>query len=209
MKYRTIAIEGNIGSGKTTLAKLLAQKLGATIELETFENNPFLAKFYQQPERYALPVELFFLTDRYAQLQKTSLSENGKGICISDYTLVKSLVFARVTLKDDELMVYERVFKITYPSIPQPDLIIFLQNTPDNLLHRIQERGRPYEKAIEADYLEKIDQSYEQYYRQSAPGKVLVLDVSKKDFLNNPGDVQQVIELLNEEHAVGVSEIRL
>jgi len=206
MKRKTIAIEGNIGSGKTTLAKLLAQKLGAGTVLETFENNPFLPKFYTDPDRYALPAELFFLTERYIQLQKRPPKEQ---LVISDYTLVKSLIFAQVTLKKDELALYERVFKTVYATIPNPDLTVYLYNTPENLLAHIQKRGRPYEKIIKASYLEAIDRAYRQYYQYLQTEKILILDISAIDFLSNSGDLQKVIDLLEREQTVGVREIKL
>ncbi|HRX32118.1 MAG TPA: deoxynucleoside kinase, partial [Tenuifilaceae bacterium] len=155
MQY--LVIEGNIGAGKTTLATMLANELNAKLTLEQFSDNPFLPKFYQNPERYSFPLELSFLAERYRQLnvdlRSTSLFHN---ITIADYFFMKSLIFAQNTLTGDELQLYKQLFNIIYSSLPKPDLYVYLHLPTEKLLKNIEKRGREYEKTITADYLNSI-----------------------------------------------------
>jgi deoxyadenosine/deoxycytidine kinase len=208
MKYPFITIEGNIGSGKTTLATLLAKKLGANLILETFENNPFLARFYEEPERYAMPVELFFLCERCEHL-KNQLAITVGQPAISDYSLIKSLIFAEVTMHGDERAVYERIFHIANPTVPQADLTIYLHNKVDNLLENIRLRGRPYEQNIPAEYLQKVEASYLEYYKKHSSGRVLIVNVESLDFLYQSGDVQRLLAALEKDYAEGVHYLNL
>jgi len=193
-KYNYIAIEGNIGAGKTTLSRMLAEDFNAKTVLERFADNPFLPKFYEDNERYAFPLEMSFLADRYSQLSEDLAQfDLFKNFIVSDYYIFKSLIFAQVTLQKEEYFLYRKMFDIMYKEISKPDLYIYLyQNTP-RLLENIKKRGREYEQNIEPAYLDKIHQGYSTFIKTEENLKTLIIDVSDKDFVNNPTDYLDII----------------
>jgi deoxyguanosine kinase len=194
-KYNYIAIEGNIGAGKTTLSGMIAKDFNAKIILERFADNPFLPKFYEDNDRYAFPLEMSFLADRYQQLSDDLAQfDLFKNFIVSDYYIFKSLIFAQVTLQKEEYFLYRKMFDIMYKEISKPDLYIYLyQNTP-RLLENIKKRGRDYEQNISPEYLDKIHQGYNTFIKTEENLNTLIIDVSDKDFLNNPNDYKDVID---------------
>ncbi len=196
MKYHFIAVEGNIGAGKTTLAKQLAEHYNATLLLEQFAENPFLPLFYEDKQRHALPVELSFLTDRYEQLQ-AALKEhnNSNGLLIADYSIYKSPLFARNNLNDTEFALYSRIHDLIKTHIPKPDLFIYLHTPIDRLQRQIKKRGRSYEQDITDHYLEEIEAAYGQYFKKDATD-VLWIDNAETEF-NNPIHFNQLIQYID------------
>lgn len=182
-----IAIEGNIGTGKTTLSKLLAHDLNAALILEQFEDNSFLPKFYQEPRRYAFPLEMSFLSERFHQLKNASVGYDlFIDEWIADYALLKSRVFARVNLDEDEYLLYLKMFQIVAPQVPQPDLVVYLHRPVHQLLLQIAKRGRPYEQDIQPSYLEQVQLMYLEDLRVFAKSKrVLVIELEQLSFLND------------------------
>ncbi|MBI3501227.1 MAG: deoxynucleoside kinase [Bacteroidetes bacterium] len=170
-----ISIEGNIGAGKTTLAKILAKELNASLLLEKFEQNPHLEKFYKNPKQHALPVELWFLAERFEQM-KSQISNLKSQILISDYNIDKCLIFAKANLSKEDFLIYKKFFEIIQPLIPQPNLLIYLHQNLNQLRKNIQKRGRTYEKKISFNYLNKIQKGYESYIRGKNRKRVLILD---------------------------------
>jgi deoxyguanosine kinase len=193
-KYNYIAIEGNIGAGKTSLANLLSDQFNAKLVLERFADNPFLPKFYEDKERYAFPLEMSFLADRYQQLSDDLAQfDLFKNFLVSDYYIFKSLIFAQVTLTKDEYLLYRKMFNLIYKEIPKPDLYIYLYQNTDRLLENIKNRGRIYEQNIESGYLEKIHNGYQNFIKTQNDLNLLVIDVSEIDFVNNPVDYNFII----------------
>ena len=196
-KFNYIAIEGNIGSGKTTLASMIAKDFNAKIILERFADNPFLPKFYEDNDRYAFPLEMSFLADRYSQLSDDLAQfDLFKNFIVSDYYIFKSLIFAQITLQTDEFYLYRKMFDIMYKEISKPDLYIYLYQDTQQLIQNIKKRGRDYEQNIAPEYLDKIHQGYSSFIKTEENLKTLIIDVSKKDFLNNPEDYQEIIALI-------------
>lgn len=203
MKYRFITIEGNIGAGKTTLSHLLAEKLGARLILEEFADNPFLPKFYENPQQYALPLELFFMAERYKQLKDLLHAQDlFSSITISDYLFTKCLLFARVNLPADEFRLYQRLFDIMYQQLLQPDLLIYLHAPVSKLQQNIRKRNRPYEQNIPDEYLFNIQETYTHYIKQHNI-KTLIIDVTNADFLENPAHLNAVLEALDKDYDNG------
>ena len=203
MNYRFVTIEGNIGAGKTTLAQLLAQKLNARLILEEFADNPFLAKFYENPAQYAFPVELFFMAERYKQ-QKELINQQDlfQTITISDYLFTKCLLFAKVNLPDDEFRLYQRLIEIIHQQLRQPELLIYLHSPVNKLQENIRKRNRPYEQNIPNDYLYNIQETYTHYIRQHNM-KTLFIDVTHADFLENESHLNTVLDALNKDYTDG------
>lgn len=198
-RFGYIAIEGNIGSGKTTLAHMISEQYNAKLVLERFADNPFLPKFYQDKERFAFPLEMSFLADRYSQLtDDLAQFDLFKNFIISDYYIFKSLIFANITLAADEYQLYRRVFDIMYKEITKPELYVFLYQSTERLLENIKKRGREYEQNIDASYLEKIHQGYANFIKTEQHLNTLVIDVSELDFVNNPKDYKQIIEKIQQ-----------
>ena len=196
-KFNYIAIEGNIGSGKTTLATMIAEDFNAKIILERFADNPFLPKFYEDNDRYAFPLEMSFLADRYSQLSDDLAQfDLFKNFIVSDYYIFKSLIFAQVTLQKDEFYLYRKMFDIMYKEISKPDLYIYLYQDTPQLIQNIKKRGREYEQNIAPEYLDKIHQGYSSFIKTEENLKTLIIDVSKKDFLNNPEEYKEIITLI-------------
>lgn len=192
--YNYIAIEGNIGAGKTSLSQMISREFNAKLILERFKDNPFLPKFYEEPERYAFPLEMSFLADRYQQL----LDDIGqfdlfKDFMIADYDRYKSLIFAQVTLQEEEFVLYKRLHEMMYRDIPAPDLYIYLYQNTERLLENIKKRGRDYEKSIKPDYLEKINQGYLDFIKNQHHLNVKIIDISSLDFVKNREDYLKII----------------
>ena len=193
-KYNYIAIEGNIGAGKTSLANLLSDTFNAKLVLERFADNPFLPKFYEDKERYAFPLEMSFLADRYQQLSDDLAQfDLFKNFIISDYYIFKSLIFAQVTLPEDEYLLYRKMFNLIYKEIPKPDLYVYLYQNTDRLLENIKKRGRTYEQNIESEYLEKIHDGYKSFINTQDGLNLLIIDVSEMDFVNTAADYNFII----------------
>ena len=194
-KFNYIAIEGNIGAGKTTLTTKIADDFNAKTVLERFADNPFLPKFYKDQNRYAFPLEMSFLADRYQQISDDLAQfDLFKDFIIADYHIFKSLIFAKVTLAEDEFRLYKTLFDIIYKEIPKPDLYIYLYQNTDRLLQNIKRRGRSYEQEIPAEYLDKISKGYLDYIKSQKELNVLIIDVSDKDFVKNQEDYVFVLE---------------
>ncbi len=197
LDYDFIVIEGNIGAGKTSLAKKISKDFNAKLVLERFAENPFLPKFYEDPERYAFQVEVTFLIDRYQQLiDDLQHFELFKTFVVSDYYFSKSLIFAKNTLEDAEFQLYRRIYTIIYKNIPKPDLYVYLHVGVDRLLQNIKKRGRPYEKNIKAEYLEKIQKGYFEYFNEQKDFTFLILDTNDLDFVANKEDYKKIIDAI-------------
>ena len=208
--YDFIAIEGCIGAGKTSLATMISQQFNARLILEGFEDNPFLPKFYKEPQKYAFPLELSFLADRFSQLKGQLLMKDMfASFTVSDYYIIKSLIFAQKTLETDELNLYTRLFSIINLSLPRPDLLVYLYVDIDRLQHNIRKRGRSYEQDIQDVYLQKIQQGYFDFIKQQSEMRILVIDNNNIDFVNNPKDYQRLLEVIMQEHEVGVTRVEL
>jgi deoxyguanosine kinase len=206
--YHFIAIEGNIGAGKTTLASKLSAELGTRLILEQFADNPFLPKFYEEPKKYAFPLELSFLAERYQQLkEELSRQDLFKPHLISDYFFLKSLIFAKANLGEDEYALYTRLFHIINDSLPKPDLFVYLYHDIPRLQENIRKRGRSYEQNIPDEYLIRIQEAYFDFIRQLPDQRVLVIDVNKSDFANKPADYERIRDLLALPYAAGITRI--
>ena len=210
MEYNFIAIEGNIGAGKTSLSTRLAQEMGARLVLEEFENNPFLPAFYAEPERFAFQVELNFLAQRYHQLKHRLINYDlFSQTTLSDYFIQKSWVFAQVTLKEDELELYRTLFEIIAASLPKPDLLVYLYNDYDQLKVNIQKRGRAYEQGIQVVYLERLQRQYLSYLKTQPHLRCLVLDTQGLDFVNREEDYHWVKDRILETYPLGLTHISM
>jgi deoxyadenosine/deoxycytidine kinase len=210
MRYNYIAIEGNIGAGKTTLAGKVAEQFNGKLILEQFEDNPFLARFYKDPEKYAFPLELSFLAERYQQLRRELASQElFTDFTISDYFLNKSLIFARKTLNDDEYQLFITLFNIMNANIPRPDLLVHLYVSVGKLQHNIRHRGREYEQRIPDEYLEKIQDSYFNYLKQQPQLRILLLDINALDFVAYPDHFRKIVDAMNQDYPRGMTRLRL
>ena len=209
MKYSFVTIEGNIGAGKTTLANILSQKFNAKLVLEAFADNPFLPKFYEQPEQYAFPLELFFMAERYKQLKELLHTKDMfQSITISDYLFTKCLLFAKVNLPEEEYKLYQKLFDIINPQIIQPDILIYLHSPLEKLKQNIKKRNREYEQQIPDDYLLTLQETYNSYIKQHNI-KTLFVDASNADFINNEKHVNIILEALDKEYEPGQHFISL
>lgn len=206
--YNYIVIEGCIGAGKTTLSKMLADDYNAQLVLERFAENPFLPKFYNDPEHYAFPVEMTFLMDRYQQL-KSLLSERDMftDFVIGDYFIDKCVIFSRNNLLADEYNLYKSVFDTLSSFLPKPDLLLYLYNDTDHLLRNIAHRGREYEKGITAEYLANIQDSYITYFNQHADIPILLVETARMDFVSNRNDYNRIKALIKQPFPVGIQRI--
>jgi deoxyadenosine/deoxycytidine kinase len=209
IKYNYVVIEGNIGAGKTTLARRIAEQFNAQLILEHFADNPFLPKFYEDPEKYSFPLELSFLASRYKQLKEELVPQDlFKAFSIADYYFMKSLVFAASTLTGDEYNLYRQIFYIIYGSLPKPDIYVYLHLTPERLLSNIEKRGRDYEKSITKEYLQKIQNSYFSFFKQNPENKYLVIDVNDIDFVVNESHYTKVIDaIFFDDYPVGLNKV--
>ncbi|WP_426431539.1 2-amino-4-hydroxy-6-hydroxymethyldihydropteridine diphosphokinase [Winogradskyella sp. HB-48] len=196
--YNFIAIEGNIGAGKTSLANKIAQDFNAKLILERFADNPFLPKFYKEPERYAFTLEMSFLADRYQQISDDlSQLDLFKDFMVSDYDVHKSLIFSKVTLAEDEFILYRKLFYQVYKDIARPDLYVYLYQNTERLQANIKKRGRKYESDIQDDYLEKINSGYLNFLRNQTELNVKIIDISEKDFVKNREDYLWLLNEIN------------
>ena len=195
-----LAIEGNIGAGKTSLAKKIASDFNAKIVLERFADNPFLPKFYKDPVRYAFPLEMSFLADRYQQFtDDTSQFDLFKNFMVSDYDVYKSLIFAQITLQKDEFSLYRKIFGSMYSNVKKPDLYIYLYQNTQRLLENIKRRGRDYEQKISPEYLEKINQGYSEYIKGLHDQRTAIIDISALDFVGDEEDYKTVLDSIQDE----------
>lgn len=197
--YNYIAIEGNIGAGKTSLATQMSNDFNAKLILERFADNPFLPKFYKEPQRYAFTLEMSFLADRYQQISDDlSQLDLFKDFIVSDYDVFKSLIFSKITLPEDEFRLYRKLFYQVYKDIAKPDLYVYLYQNTERLQKNIKKRGRDYEQNIEDDYLDKINAGYLEFLKNQADTKVKIIDVSNKDFVKNREDYLWVLDQICE-----------
>ena len=206
--YNFIAIEGNIGAGKTTLASGLANDFEARLVLEEFADNSFLPKFYSEPDKYAFPLELSFLAERYHQL-KTELVRQDifKPRIVADYYFLKSLIFAKANLDEDEYLLYSKLFHIINDSLPKPDLFVYLSHDIERLQENIKKRGRTYEQNISDEYLMKIQTAYFDFMKQASDLRVLIVDVNNVDFANNRQHYKQMLNIISKPYDVGITRI--
>lgn len=211
MKYNYIAIEGNIGAGKTSLATKISEQYNAKIILEQFADNPFLPKFYEKPDQYAFPLELSFLAARYHQLKdELSRQDLFKSFTISDYFINKTLIFAQKTLQQDEFALFTKLFYIINTTLPKPDLLVYLYLNIDNLKRNITRRGRLYEQNMEKDYLAKIQAGYLDFVKSQQNMRVLIIDTNNIDFVNNEDDYKKIADkIINVDYEIGITRISL
>jgi len=206
--YRFIAIEGNIGAGKTTLCHQLQKDYDCRLVLEQFTDNPFLPYFYENQERYAFPVELFFMTERHKQLQENIAQQDlFQELIIADYFFLKTLLFAKNNLNDEENRLFQRLFHILNTSFPKPDLLVFLHRSVDNLLKNIKNRGREYEQEISPEYLQGIQNTYYEYFRTENSIPILIIDVDEINFLTSKPHYDMIIEALGKTYEAGVHHL--
>ncbi|PRX57770.1 2-amino-4-hydroxy-6-hydroxymethyldihydropteridine diphosphokinase [Flagellimonas meridianipacifica] len=192
-----LAIEGNIGAGKTTLSKMIANEFNAKLVLERFADNAFLPKFYEDQARYAFPLEMSFLADRYQQFtDDTTQFDLFKNFMVSDYDIFKSLIFAKITLQEDEFNLYRKVFNFMYKEVKKPDIYLYLYQNTERLLENIKKRGRSYEQNIPFDYLEKINRGYMDFIKGHPQQNSIILDLSDMDFVSRPSDYESILEQL-------------
>ncbi|REE07972.1 2-amino-4-hydroxy-6-hydroxymethyldihydropteridine diphosphokinase [Winogradskyella pacifica] len=197
--YNYIAIEGNIGAGKTSLANKISKDFNAKLILERFADNPFLPKFYKEPERYAFTLEMSFLADRYQQISDDlSQLDLFKDFMVSDYDVYKSLIFSKITLPEDEFRLYRKLFYQVYKDIAKPDLYIYLYQNTERLQANIKKRGRNYEKEIKDDYLEKINAGYLEFLKSQQDMHVKIIDISDRDFVKSRADYLWLLGEINE-----------
>ncbi len=209
MNYHYITIEGNIGAGKTTLAHLLSKHYNTRLILEEFTDNPFLPKFYENPEQFAFPLELFFMAERYKQLKELIQQKDlFQSVTISDYLFTKCLLFAKVNLPEDEFRLYQRLFDIIHQQMIQPDLLIYLHSPVHKLQEKIRKRNRPYEQKIPDEYLFNLQETYTHYIRQHNI-KTLFVDATNADFLGNEKHLKTIIEALENEYEAGQHYLNL
>jgi deoxyguanosine kinase len=204
-----MVIEGNIGAGKTTLATRISEQFNGRLILEHFADNPFLPKFYQDPDKYSFPLELSFLASRYKQLNEELGSQDlFKAFTVADYYFMKSLVFAASTLKGDEYSLYRQIFYIIYSSLPKPDIYVYLHINTERLLENIKKRGREYEKSITGEYLQKIQDSYFAFFKQNPENKYLVIDINEIDFVANRSHYSKIIDtIFLNDYPVGLNKV--
>jgi len=202
-RYSYIAIEGLIGAGKTTLARRLAERWNGRLVLEEFDDNPFLPRFYKEPDRYAFSVELSFLAQRYHQLKRVTEQELFSPVTVADYSIGKSLVFANATLPPDEHALFRDLYQIMYADLPQPQLIVYLHLGIDRVRERIRQRGRGYEQAIGAEYLMRLQERYMDHLMKASNTRALIVDLGGTDLLHDEAAFVRLLGLMDEEAPLG------
>lgn len=190
---RYVVVEGVIGAGKTTLARLVAERMGARLVLEEFEENPFLPDFYRDPVRWAFQTQLAFLASRFRQQKELGARDLFHHATVADYTFDKDRIFAHITLDGDELQLYENLYGLMESATPQPDLVVYLQSSVDRLMQNIAHRGRPYEKNMERNYIAELAEAYDRYFRTYTKGPLLIINSTTIDFVNEPDDFERLV----------------
>lgn len=190
---RYIAIEGPIGVGKSSLAKILAQKYASRLVKEEVEGNPFLERFYENPRKYAFQTQLFFLLSRYRQQRELAQGDLFEAGVVCDYILAKDKIFALINLEDDEISLYESIYKLLVSTLPKPDLVVYLQARPEVLLSRVRKRGIAYERNISLDYLRTLSDAYNEYFFHYNETPLLVVNTSEIDFVESPRDLEHLV----------------
>lgn len=204
MQYNLVTIEGNIGAGKTTLAKMLAKDYRGKLILEEFEDNPFLPQFFEDFKQSAFATELYFMAERYHQLEREMQEpELFHDRVIMDYLFTKSLLYARVNLSEQEFELYHKLFQIINPRLPEPELIVYVHSEVDRIVRNIHQRGRDFEQGVNPDYLKKIQETYFNYFRQNPQMRIVVLDCSKADFVHEPAHYQKIREIVDSKFEPG------
>lgn len=193
-KYRYIVVEGPIGVGKTSLTERLAERVGAQTLLEKPQENPFLVRFYQDSARYALPTQLFFLFQRINEVRELAQMELFSNRTISDYLFEKDMLFARLTLSEDEYKLYQSIYQSLAPQAPTPDMVIYLQASTDTLIERVQRRGHRYERSISDDYLAGLAKSYGEFFHHYDAAPLLVVNSDNLNFVDNDEDFELLLE---------------
>jgi len=207
--YAYIAIEGNIGAGKTTFATWLAEAVGGELMLEQFQENPFLEKFYADPERFALSVELAFVSDRYRQLRERLGARNlFRQLLIADYSFVKSLIFAKANLPAEEFKLFQTMFKLMDAQLAKPEVVAILDPDAAKIRKQIEQRGRSYEQNMPQEYLDKIAYHYQRHYRYARGSRVLWIDTSDLDFVKRPADAERLASIVLAARKPGVYELK-
>ena len=197
--YNFIAIEGNIGAGKTSLTKMMARDFNAKTIFERFADNPFLPKFYEDAERFAFPLEMSFLADRFQQISEDLAQlDLFKDFVISDYEVFKSLIFSKVTLSKEEFLLYRKLFYLVYKDIKRPDLYVYLYQDVENLKENIKKRGRDYERDLSSEYLNKLHLGYLDFIKNTPPAKVKIIDISQRDFVENRHDYLWILSQIQD-----------
>ncbi|MFN0214805.1 MAG: deoxynucleoside kinase [Saprospiraceae bacterium] len=208
-KYQFIAVEGNIGAGKTTLCHQLAERFGCDLVLEQFTDNPFLPPFYEQPERYAFPVELFFMTERHKQLlEHFSQPDLFRSFTVADYFFVKTLLFAKNNLSEEEFRLFKRLFTVLNATFPKPDLLLYLHRPVDVLLKQIKKRGRNIEQNISGAYLSEIQDAYFDYLKTEIETPVLILELGDADFQQDASVFESIVQLMTRQQAPGTQFLK-
>jgi deoxyguanosine kinase len=193
-KYRYIVVEGPIGVGKTSLAQRLAEHLGADILLEKPQDNPFLERFYQDPQRHAMSTQLFFLFQRINELRDQAQMDLFSTRTVSDYLFEKDALFARLNLSEDEYKLYQQIYQGLAPQAPTPDLVIYLQASTDTLIERVQRRGRNYERSVSNDYLNRLGNSYGEFFHQYEEAPLMMVNSENLNFVDNDDDFKLLLE---------------
>ena len=208
--YNYICIEGNIGSGKTSFTQMIHEEYQCQLILEEFNDNPFLPLFYQDKERYAFSVELFFMTERYKQLQQKLLKQDlFQKFTIADYSFVKSQLFARNNLIEEEYRLFLKLWNVLNASFPKPDILVYLHRDVETLRKYIEIRGREYEKLIEPEYLQNIQNIYFEYFRNILSFPVVIIDINDIDFVANPKHYEALKHIISSDYRPGVHRISL
>ena len=190
---RYIAIEGPIGVGKSSLAKILAKKYSSRLVKEEVAGNPFLERFYENPRKFAFQTQLFFLLSRYRQQRELAQGDLFESGLVCDYILAKDKIFALINLEDDEISLYESIYKLLVSTLPKPDLVIYLQARPEVLLSRVRKRGIAYERNISLDYLRTLSDAYNEYFFHYNETPLLVVNTSEIDFVESPRDLEHLV----------------
>ena len=193
-RYRYIVVEGPIGVGKSSLARRLGERLNAALLLEQPEQNPFLARFYQDMQRYALPTQLFFLFQRFNQLGDLAQIDLFNRVTVSDFLLDKDPLFARLTLGNDELHLYQQIYATLAPQAPRPDLVVYLQAQADTLIERVRRRGAEFERPISEAYLALVADSYNRFFYHYSGTPVLIVNSERLNFVDRPADFDLLLE---------------